>query len=299
VIVPDELSRRRFLQIGLVGAGARTTRSMVTRKIPRTGEELPVIGLGTWQTFDVGDGAAERAPLASVLRTFFAAGGRLIDSSPMYGRAESVVGDLLAASPAPPPFLATKVWTSGRTRGEEQMRMSMERMRAKKMDLMQIHNLVDWRIQLATLRAWKAAGKIRYLGVTHYQLDAFGELESIIKKEKVDFVQLPYSIAVRKAEERLLPAAAEQGTAVIVMRPFEGGSLLRDVRGKPLPAWAAEIDCTSWAQVFLKFILGHPAVTCPIPATSKPEHIADNILGGAGRMPDEALRRKMVQHLGL
>ena len=297
----DELSRRRFLQLGLVGAG--TTR-MVTRKIPRTGEELPVIGLGTWQTFDVGDGAAERSPLGSVLRTFFAAGGRLIDSSPMYGRAESVVGELLAgspplASPGVSPFLATKVWTSGRTRGEEQMRTSMERMRTKKMDLMQIHNLVDWRTQLGTLRAWKAAGKIRYLGVTHYQLDAFDDLESIIKKEKVDFVQLPYSIAVRKAEERLLPAAAEQGTAVIVMRPFEGGSLLRDVRGKPLPPWAAEIDCTSWAQVFLKFILGHPAVTCPIPATSKPEHIADNILAGVGRMPDEPLRRKMVQHLGL
>jgi diketogulonate reductase-like aldo/keto reductase len=301
VIVPDELSRRRFLQVGLVGA--RTTTRMLTRKIPRTGEELPVIGLGTWQTFDVGDGA-ERAPLSSVLRTFFAAGGRLIDSSPMYGRAESVVGDLLAASPPPVspgviPFLATKVWTSGRTRGEEQMRTSLERMRTKKMDLMQIHNLVDWRTQLATLRAWKAAGKIRYLGVTHYQPDAFDELEAIIKKEKVDFVQLPYSIAVRKAEERLLPAAAENQTAVIVMRPFEGGSLLRDVRGKPLPPWAAEIDCTSWAQVFLKFILGHPAVTCPIPATSKPEHIADNVLAGVGRMPDEPLRRKMLQHLGL
>lgn len=276
---------------------------MVTRKIPRTGEELPVIGLGTWQTFDVGNTDAERAPLLSVLRTFFNAGGRLIDSSPMYGRAESVVGDLLAAappvSPGISPFLVTKVWTSGRTRGEEQMRTSMERMRTKKMDLMQIHNLVDWRTQLTTLRAWKASGKIRYLGVTHYQLDAFDELEAIIKKEAIDFVQLPYSIAVRKAEERLLPAAAEHQTAVIVMRPFEGGSLLRNVRGKPLPGWAADLGCTSWAQIFLKFILGHPAVTCPIPATSNPDHIADNVLAGVGRMPDEPLRRRMVQDLGV
>lgn len=274
---------------------------MLTRKLPRTGEEIPVIGLGTWQTFDVGAAESERAPLVTVLKTFFAAGGRLIDSSPMYGRAESVVGDLLppALPPGVTPFLATKVWTSGKARGEEQMNTSFQRMRTKKMDLMQVHNLQDWRTHLATLRDWKAAGKVRYLGVTHYQQGAFGELEEIIKKAQLDFVQLPYSIAVRKAEERLLPAAAEHGTAVIVMRPFEGGSLFSEVRGKPLPAWAAELDCTSWAQVFLKFILGHPAVTCPIPATSKPAHIADNVRAGQGRMPDQATRKRMIQDLGV
>jgi diketogulonate reductase-like aldo/keto reductase len=272
---------------------------MLTRKIPRSGEALPVIGLGTWQTFDVGDTAAERAPLSEVLAAFLAAGGRLIDCSPMYGRAESVVGDLLTglgprAAATQRPFLATKVWTTGRQRGEEQMRTSMARMQREPMDLMQIHNLQDWRTHLATLRAWKAAGRVRYIGVTHYDLGSFGELEQIIKTEAVDFVQLPYSIGVRKAEERLLPAAAEHATAVVVMRPFEAGSLFQDVRGKPLPGFAAELGCTSWAQIFLKFILGHPAVTCPIPATSNPHHLADNIQAGQGPLPDQAMRRRII-----
>jgi aryl-alcohol dehydrogenase-like predicted oxidoreductase len=273
---------------------------MQTRPIPKTGEAVPVIGLGTWQTFDVGEGEAERAPLRQVLKDFLASGARVIDSSPMYGRSEQVVGDLLKAfQPADKPFLATKVWTSGKKDGEQQMTTSLRRMGTERMDLMQIHNLLDWKTHLPTLREWKAAGRIRYLGVTHYQLSAFDELERLIKTESLDFVQLPYSLAVREAEKRLLPAAAEHGTAVLVMRPFEAGSLMRQVKGKPLPPWAADFDCASWAVFFLKFILGHPAVTCPIPATRNPRHLADNLQAGFGRLPTEAQRRKMIAHLGL
>jgi diketogulonate reductase-like aldo/keto reductase len=275
---------------------------LATRPIPRTGEALPAIGLGTWQTFDVGDRAAERAPLAEVLATFLDGGGRVIDSSPMYGRAEGVVGDLLAApashgvAPAHParPFLATKVWTSGRAAGEAQMRRSMQLMRTQQMDLMQVHNLVDWRTHLDTLRGWKKDGRVRFIGVTHYQLGAFGELERIVTKEQIDFVQLPYSIVTRDAEARLLPAAAASGVAVLVMRPFEEGALFGRVRGQALPTWAADFDCASWAQFFLKFILSHPAVTCPIPATASARHLADNLGAGRGRLPDAGARKKMI-----
>jgi diketogulonate reductase-like aldo/keto reductase len=274
--------------------------TIATRKIPSTGEALPVVGLGTWQTFDVGGGAAEREPLRQVLAAFLDGGGRVIDSSPMYGRAEGVVGELLnERHDGQRPFLATKVWTSGRARGEEQMRASMRLMRAPRMDLLQVHNLVDWRTHLETLRAWKEEGLVRYVGVTHYQLGAFPELERIVAKEGVDFVQLPYSIATREAEARLLPAAAAHGVAVLVMRPFDERELFARVRGKPLPAWAADVDCTSWAQLFLKFILGHPAVTCPIPATANPKHVADNLGAGRGRLPDAATRRKMIAAAGL
>lgn len=298
------LSRRALLASAAVGlASGRVAhgseRRMQTRKIPRSGELLPVIGLGTWQTFDVGSSAGERAPLAEVLARFFAAGGRVIDSSPMYGRAEQVAGDLLAEAGGKP-FVATKVWTTGKARGIEQMQSSHRKLRTERMDLMQIHNLVDWKTHLETLRAWKSEGKIRYIGVTHYLRSAFDELEQIVKKEQVDFVQLPYSIGQREAEARLLPAARDSGTAVLVMQPFESGSLFERVRGKPLPAFARDFDCESWAQFFLKFILGHPAVTCPIPATSKPKHLADNVRAGFGRLPEEpALRRKMIEHLGL
>jgi diketogulonate reductase-like aldo/keto reductase len=277
-----------------------TSMAMATRPIPATGEALPVVGLGTWQTFDVGAGAAEREPLRRVLAAFLDGGGRVIDSSPMYGRAEGVVGDLVAErAGGPAPFLATKVWTSGRERGEEQMRASMRLMQARRLDLLQVHNLVDWRTQLETLRAWKKQGLVRYIGVTHYQLGAFDELERIVAKEGVDFVQLPYSIATRKAEERLLPAAAQHGVAVLVMRPFEEGALFGRVRGKALPPWAADLDCASWAQFFLKFILGHPAVTCPIPATANPKHLADNLAAARGRFPHAALRRKMLAYVNL
>ncbi|WP_044890333.1 aldo/keto reductase [Myxococcus hansupus] len=270
--------------------------SMLTRPIPRTGEALPVIGLGTWQTFDAAP--AEQAPLAEVLRTFLDAGARLIDSSPMYGRSEQVTGALLEKlGETKKPFLATKVWTTGKDAGLAQMRKSLRLMGHGRMDLMQIHNLVDWRAHLPVLREWKAAGTIRYLGVTHYAHSAFDELERFIREEKVDFVQLPYSVLERDAEKRLLPAAAEHGVAVLVMQPFASGTLFDRVRGRPLPDWAADIDCTSWAQVFLKFILGHPAVHCPLPATRKPSHAADNVRAGFGRLPDEKLRARIAKEL--
>lgn len=300
-------TRRDFLQLVLAGVAASAlpprraagqARKMNTRPIPKSGEQVPVIGLGTWNTFDVGGSAEDRKPLAEVLRRFFAAGGRVIDSSPMYGRAEEVVGDLVAeVGAAGTPFLATKVWTRGERAGVEQMERSFQRMRTARMDLMQVHNLVDWETQLATLREWKQAGRIRYLGVTHYSFGELDTLEKIVRQEQVDFVQLPYSLARREAEKRLLPAARDSQTAVLVMRPFEEGELFDRVKGRALPSWAADFDCTSWAQFFLKFILGHPAVTCPIPATSKPAHLDDNVQAGFGRLPDEAARRKMVQVL--
>jgi aryl-alcohol dehydrogenase-like predicted oxidoreductase len=272
---------------------------MRTRAIPRTGEQVTVIGMGTWQTFDVGAGAAERAPLVEVLRRFFAAGGRVIDSSPMYGRAEEVCGDLLAELGAlDTPFRATKVWTTGKRQGIEQMQRSLRRMRAEpphRMDLMQVHNLQDVKTHLPVLREWKAAGTIRYLGVTHYDPGSFDELERLLRTEALDFIQLPYSIVERGAERRLLPAAADTGTAVLVMTPFASGGLFRQVKGKPLPGLAADLGCTSWAQLFLKFLLGHPAVTCPIPATSSPAHIADNVLAGSGPLPDDKQREQLAR----
>ncbi len=297
------MTRRTFLRPSagsmLASAGrARAAKGrigMTTRPVPRTGEPLAVVGLGTWQTFDVGSGAAERAPLAEVMRLFLQGGGRVIDSSPMYGRAESVSGDLVAAeNPSPPPFLATKVWTTGKAAGEAQMRESMRRMRTDRIDLMQVHNLLDWETHLPVLRAWKELGRIRYTGITHYAPSSFPLLERLIATEKVDFVQLPYSIATREAEKRLLPAAAAAGVAVLVMRPFEEGALFSAVRGKALPPWAAEIGATSWAQVFLKFVLSHPAVTSAIPATRRPDHMRDNLAAGAGPLPDERLRRRMA-----
>jgi aryl-alcohol dehydrogenase-like predicted oxidoreductase len=296
--------RRSLLALALGAAAAGTPRatlaqaSMGTRAIPKSKERIPCVGLGTWQTFDVGRDADERSAVAGVLKAFFAAGGRVIDSSPMYGRAEEVTGDTVAAiGAAGTPFLATKVWTSGKAEGIAQMERSFRLMRTKRMDLMQVHNLVDVKTHLPVLREWKKAGKIRYLGVTHYSHGAFDELERLMRTEALDFVQLPYSLGDREAERRLLPCAADTGTAVLVMRPFQEGALFKRVAGKALPAWAADLECTSFAQLFLKFILGHPAVTCPIPATSKPKHLADNVRAGFGPMPDEALRRKMLKLL--
>jgi aryl-alcohol dehydrogenase-like predicted oxidoreductase len=267
---------------------------MRTRTIPSTGEALPVIGLGTWQTFDVGESEPERAPLREVLRRLLDGGGRLIDSSPMYGRSEQVVGDLLRGAPQHARALvATKVWTSGRAEGEAQMAES-ERKMGGRLDLVQVHNLLDVATHLPTLRAWKAAGRIRYVGVTHYALGAFGELEKLLRTEKLDFVQLPYSAATRAAEERLLPAARDSGTAVLVMRPFEQGGLLRSVRGKPLPGFAAEIGAASWPQLLLKFILSHPAVTAVIPATANPAHLSDDLQAGHGALLDAAQRRALL-----
>ena len=302
------LTRRRFLALAAgaggalaVPAAASTAASagdpMITRPIPSTGEALPAVGLGTWQTFDVGGDEAARARLREVLRRFFGAGAKLVDSSPMYGSSESVVGDLLRGTPwQRQAFVATKVWTSGREAGEAQMAESERRMGGR-LDLVQVHNLLDWKAHLATLRAWKEKHRIRYVGVTHYSLSAFDEMERILRQERVDFVQLPYSVGVREAERRLLPAARDTGTAVIVMRPFEGGSLFRDAQRRPLPPFAADFGARSWAQLFLKFILAHPAVTVAIPATSSPEHVADDLDAGRGNLPDEALRRKLVAYL--
>lgn len=280
------------------GSGDAATHGdelMHTRSHPRTGEALPVIGMGTWQTFDVGAGAAERAPLREVLTTFAAAGGRVIDSSPMYGRAEEVAGDLVAETSAPAaPFWATKVWTRGRAEGEAQIARSMRLLRTERLDLLQVHNLLDFDVHIATLRRLRDEGRVRYIGATHYTLESFPALERVIRAEQLDFVQLPYSVTVRDAEQRLLPAAAEHGVAVLVMRPFDAGQVFARVKGQSLPPWAAELGCTSFAQLFLKFILGHPAVHCPLPATSSPRHMADNVRAGSGRMPTEEERRKIV-----
>ncbi|MGE0547454.1 MAG: aldo/keto reductase [Kofleriaceae bacterium] len=268
---------------------------MQTRAIPKTGEQLPIIGLGTWQTFDVGTAAAEREPLADVVKRFLTAGARVIDSSPMYGRAEQVTGDLVdQIGKIGAPFLATKVWTTGKQAGIAQMTRSMQRMRATRIDLMQVHNLQDVATHLPVLREWKRAGKIRYLGVTHYSHGAFGEIERLMRREQLDFIQIPYSVVDREVENRILPAAIDTRTAVLVMTPFESGELFKRVRGKPLPPWAGELDCSSWAQLFLKFLLGHPAINCPIPATSNPEHVADNVQAGFGRMPDQEMRKNII-----
>ena len=299
------ISRRELLRLA-VGAGiffsaggaamgaANSPRPILTKPIPRTGESLPVIGLGTWQTFDVGAAQSERAPLREVLREFVRLGGKVIDSSPMYGRSESVVGDLAAELKLEGKlFVATKVWTSGREAGIRQMEESFRRLRAKPIDLMQIHNLVDWHTQLTTLRRWKKEGRVRHIGVTHYTASAYDQLARVLETEELDFVQLNYSIVEREAEQGLLPLAADRGVAVLVNRPFAQAQLFSKVRGKPLPAFAEEIGCASWAQFFLKFVVSHPAVTCAIPATSKVQHLADNMQAGMGPLPDAKIRQRM------
>ena len=280
-------------------SNAGAASAPLARPIPSSGETIPAVGLGTWQTFDVGASASERDPLREVLRRFVEAGGRVIDSSPMYGAAESVVGDLAADIQVTDKlFLATKVWTSGRDAGSAQMEQSLRRLRTKRLDLMQIHNLLDWRVHLKTLREWKQAGRIRYLGVTHYTASAFDELEKVLRAEPLDFVQVNYSLGERDAERRILPLARDRGIAVLVNRPFSAGSLFSSVRGRPLPAWTAEIGCESWAQVFLKWILAHPAVTCVIPATRRPEHLVDNMKAGLGVLPDPPTRERMAALVG-
>lgn len=271
--------------------------AMITRPIPSSGEAMPVIGLGTWQAFDVGGNGEARAPLKDVLRAFIDAGAHLIDSSPMYGSAESVVGDLVAElGLRQRVFLATKVWTSGREAGIAQMRRSAERMKSPVLDLIQIHNLLDWRTHLATLRDMKAKGQVRYIGITHYTTGSLPELARILDSESgIDFVQFGYSLATRDAETKLLPVAAARRVATIVNQPFETGDMFRRVRGKPVPEWAAEFDCTSWAQLFLKYIIAEPAVTAVIPATANPAHMADDLKGGIGRLPDAQQRQKIRQ----
>lgn len=266
------------------------------RPIPGTGELLPVIGLGTWQTFDVGDERTERDPLAEVLKTLTAHAGSVIDSSPMYGRSEDVVGSLSTELGINDKlFIATKVWTNGKDNGIKQMRESMSLLRRKKIDLMQIHNLTDWRTHLPTLRQWKDEGLIRYIGITHYTDHAYSQVEDIMRKEPLDFIQINYSLTSRGAADRLFPLALEKQIAVLINRPFEEGALFRKVKGMALPDWSREFDCTSWAQFFLKFILTQPAVTCVIPGTSKKSHMLDNLQAGLGRLPDPSLVEKMVE----
>ena len=299
--------RRTFCQaIGAAAALAamRAARSqpegagMLSRAIPSTGERLPVIGLGTSGVFDVGTDPAERAPLREVLDILVGSGGSLVDTSPMYGRAEQVAGDLIAARQLRSrTFVATKVWTRGRAAGLEQIETSMRRLRSPTLDLVQVHNLVDLDTQLATLRELKRQGRVRYVGVTHYTVASHGDLERVLQEEPLDFVQFNYSIGTRSAEARLLPLAAERKMAVLVNRPFEDGALFDRVRGQALPPWAAEIDCESWAQFFLKFIVAHPSVTCVIPATAKPRHMQDNVAAGRGRMPDGAMRERMAKYV--
>jgi len=300
-----DLTRREALRLiagGLCACGILRENvfgapsDMLHRAIPKSGEKLPVIGLGTYVAFD-GDGSgAERDSARDVLRLFVEHGGKVVDSSPMYGAAESVVGDLASELGVQKKlFIATKVWTSGRQSGIRQMEESMRKLRANPIDLMQVHNLLDVTTHLNTLRGWKKEGRIRYLGVTHYHSGAYDELERAIRNG-VDFVQVNYSIEEREAEARILPAAADTGTAVIINRPFAQAGLFRRVRNKPLPEWAGEIDCASWAQFFLKYITGHPAVTCAIPATRNPKHLVDNMGAGRGRIPDQALRKRMVEY---
>jgi diketogulonate reductase-like aldo/keto reductase len=277
---------------------AMAAEAMITRPIPSSGEAMPVIGLGTWPVFDVGADDAARQPLREVVKRLVAGGGKMIDTSPMYGRSEGVIGDIVAElGLRQQVFLATKVWISGRERGIEQMKRSADLLKSPMIDLMQVHNLVDWRTQLATMRDMKAKDTLRYIGITHYTTGALPELARVLEAENgIDFVQLGYSLATREPESRLLPIAAQRKVAVIVNQPFEQGSLFRSVRGKPLPEWAAEFDCASWAQLFLKYLLGDPAVTVVIPATNNPEHLTDNLKAGYGRLPD-AKQREQIRTL--
>jgi diketogulonate reductase-like aldo/keto reductase len=268
---------------------------MITRTIPSSGEALPVIGIGTYKGFDVGSSGKERAAPGDVLGVLFSLGGSVLDSSPMYGCAEEVAGELLAEQHArEKAFVATKVWIQGRSAGIDQMNRSMKLLRCAQIDLMQIHNLLDWRAHLATLRAWKEEGRIRYLGITHYSSSAYGEMEKIMRAETLDFVQLNYSLDDREAERRLLPLAAERGMAVLVNLPFGQGRLFKTLRRKPVPQWMHEGGCETWSQVLLKFALANKAVTCVIPGTGNPEHMAENCRAGNGGMLEESQVRKLV-----
>ncbi len=271
--------------------------ALAARPIPSTGEQLPVIGLGTWQVFDVGNDAAKRAPLRHTLEAFARGGGRVVDSSAMYGTSESVLGDLAAELGLHKRlFIATKVWTSGRDEGIRQMELSFSRLRVKRIDLMQVHNLVDVETHTRTLADWKQKGRVRYLGITHYVSSAYAEVERLLKTGQYDFLQINYSLAEPEAAQRLLPFAAERSVAVIANRPFAEGAMFHRVRGRALPEWAKEIGVASWAQYFLKWILGHPAVACTIPGTGRPEHMQDNLAAGAGPFPDPAMRKRMAEH---
>ncbi|WP_159473988.1 aldo/keto reductase [Dyadobacter sp. 3J3] len=304
----NEISRRQaMLQIGCLGAASllnfENTRAgnhqyMLQRNIPGTKEKLPVVGLGSWIQFDVGDSISEKAELKEVLNHMNSLGGKLIDSSPMYGKAEQVIGDLTAGLDFKDNFFyATKVWTTGKQTGIDQMNKSFLKMRRKTMDLMQVHNLQDWQTHLRTLKGWKEEGKVRYVGITHYSVSAHQQLEQIVRSKVVDFVQFNYSIKVRNAEKSLLKAAQDNGVAVIINEPFDSGALFKVVKGKELPDWAVEYDIKSWAQYFLKYILANPAVNCVIPGTSDKKHLIDNMGAGYGKLPDQEGLKRMLNYI--
>jgi len=269
---------------------------MITRTIQSTGEQLPVVGLGTWQTFDVGPSLFES--LKGVLTTMHKAGGRLIDSSPMYGRSEETVGDITnQMTPQQDFFYATKVWTRGAEAGKKQIKTSYQLMQRSVMDLIQIHNLLDWQVHLPYLRRLKEEGSLRYIGITHYLDSSHDDLANVIKKEPIDFVQFNYSIQSRHAEKYLLPLCVDKGVATLINRPFGQGQLFRNVAQKPLPSWAETLDIQHWSAFFLKYILAHPGVNCVIPATGNPDHAAQNFEAGKEPLPDEDARREMVAYL--
>lgn len=279
-----------------VGAGEKSeTGAILKRTIPATGEKLPVIGLGTWSVFDVNLTPDKQKELGDVLSTLVARGGKVIDSSPMYGRAEGVVGELTTKLHLHDSlFIATKVWTVGKEQGIKMMERSLELFQTKRIDLMQVHNLVDVETQMGSLREWKSKGRIRYTGITYSEARGFYEVERNMQSQKPDFVQINYSLMEPGAAQRILPLAQELRMGVIVNRPFGGGGLFRRVMSKPLPSWASEIDCRSWAQFFLKWIIAHPVVTCVIPATNNPQHMEDNLAAGSGRLPDPNMRQRML-----
>lgn len=298
------MQRRKMIKSSLAIAAAGSLlysngwafdeKKIMKRAIPSTGELLPVVGVGTWQTFDVGNSEAERNPLREVLKKLVDMGASVVDSSPMYGRSEAVAGELAGELGLTDKlFMATKVWTTGERKGIEQMEHSIQLMGKRPFDLIQIHNLVDWKTHLKTLRKWKEEGKVRYIGITHYTDSAYAEMAAIMKSEVLDFIQIDYSISNTSSDKVILPLAKDRGMAVLINRPYDGGSLFRSVRGKELPPWAREIDCSTWGQFFLKYILGHEAVTCVIPGTDNPTHMMDNLGAGLGRIPDAAEREKM------
>ncbi len=266
------------------------------RQVPKTGEKIPIVGLGTWQAFDLGPGDADWAEATRAVDVFVRSGGRVIDSSPMYGQAEGAIGAIVSSlRGAPRPFLATKVWTNGWESGQAQIEQSFRLLRTRIIDLMQVHNLLDFDTHLRTLRELKARGRIRYIGATHYQAGAYDELERVVRSGAVDFIQLNYSVAEREAEQRLLPLARDSRVAVIANRPFAGGELFSTIRRKALPGWAAELRCTSWAQLLLKYVLSDSAVTCAIPGTRNPRYVLDNLGAAVAPLPDAAMRRRIVQ----
>ena len=303
----NPISRRAATKLLAVGTSSMLlnpfpkfdqNKTMQKRIIPSSGEAIPVIGIGTWQTFDVGPSKEERVPLKEVLKVLVENGGSVIDSSPMYGRSEKVVGELTTELKIKENiFEATKVWTTGQSAGIREMDRSMRLMQCAPMDLMQIHNLVDWQTHIQTLKKWKEAGKIRYIGATHYHQVGYAEMEKIMKTEPLDFIQINYNLQVQDAAERILPLAKDRGIAVLINRPYEGGALFRKTKNKAFPAWAAEFGAATWGQLFLKFILANPAVTCVIPGTAKPKHMQDNVQAGFGELPTSRHLGKMVKLL--